>query len=118
MSIFSENLHVKFVIRHYVYLATKYFYRRLAKLKHYGMILTTRILSFLTKRSQLFLTKRLPHFERGFCCCNNCLMLKYYLKDFHLSVFKNYDTPIRVAILKIAVKMADPNSLIKNHPYP
>ena len=45
-----------------------------------------KILSFLTKNGQPFLTKCWRHFGRHSCDWNNyCLMPKYWFKDYHLS---------------------------------
>ena len=37
-----------------------------------------------------FLTKCWHHCRRCFCSWYNCLMLKYWFPDYHLSVFQNY----------------------------
>ena len=77
-----------------------------------------KILNFLTKNGSPSLTKCWRHFGRCSCDWNNCLMLKvkYWFKDYHLSVLQNYGSSTRVTRLKVAPSMAYPTSLNENLP--
>ena len=50
-----------------------------------------------------------------FLCLKQMFNAKIFIKDFHLSVFQNYGNPnpTRETKFKVAVDVADPNSLMK-----
>ena len=75
-----------------------------------------KILSFLAKKLLTILRKCYRQFKGRFCDINNCLMLKYLLKDYQFYCFKNYGSPKPVIRLKITPNMEDRISLFENLP--
>ena len=88
----------------------QYLFHRLARFEHYRIIWTKEHFLFYDKKASTI-------FGICFSSWNNCVMLRYQIKDFNLSVFKKDGNPA-VTMFKVAVTITNSKNLIKKCLYP